>query len=176
MQEGRSAGLQITQADLDKELPYETGRFECVFALSVLEHLLMACRFLQEAVRVLEPGGKIVLLTPNISTYFTVALLLAGRMPSTGPYPDDARLVRQIGAGVSMNPDQEYDVDSNEAVLRHLVVFSYRMLGRYLRLTGLEDVRGRGFGVYPFPRFSQAVLERLGPYHAHQMVFTATKA
>jgi hypothetical protein len=36
-------------------------------------------------------------------------------------------------------------------------------------------VRGYGFGVYPFPNVMQPLLERLDPYHAHQMVFVAEK-
>lgn len=78
----------MKRADLNKKLPYDDQTFECVFALSVLEHLLMPCRFMSEIARVLKPGGKVVILTPNISTYFTAALLLLGRMPSSGPHPD----------------------------------------------------------------------------------------
>ena len=51
--------------------------FRCIFGLSVLEHLLFPCRYLRECYRCLDGGGQLVLLTPNISTYFTAALILA---------------------------------------------------------------------------------------------------
>ena len=38
-----------------------------------------------------------------------------------------------------------------------------------------EDVKGYGFGLYPFPNFMQPVLEKIDPYHCHQMVFIAKK-
>jgi len=58
---------------------------------------------------------------------------------------------------------------------RHLVVFSYRVLKEYLKLIGFREVRGYGFGLYPFPNFMQPLLERIDPIHCHQMVFVARK-
>jgi hypothetical protein len=31
-----------------------------------------------------------------------------------------------------------------------------------------DDIRGYGFGTYPFPNFTQPLLEKLDPRHAHQ--------
>jgi 2-polyprenyl-3-methyl-5-hydroxy-6-metoxy-1,4-benzoquinol methylase len=91
-EEGRKRGLQVTCAELNNGIPHQDDMFSCVFGLSVLEHLLHGCRFLRECHRVLQKGGKLVLLTPNISTYFTAALILMGKMPSSGPHPDSDAL------------------------------------------------------------------------------------
>lgn len=172
---GKEKGLDITQGDLNKVLPYETDRFSCIYGLSVLEHLLNPCHYLRECHRVLRPGGRIVLLTPNISTYFTIALLAVGKMPSSGPHPDSNELLRSEEvfkvSSDTLQPDTEIDTPSH----RHLVVFSYRILHKYLQMTGFKNVVGRGFGLYPFPKFLQGGLERLDPYHCHQMVFVAEK-
>lgn len=168
-------GLDVIHGDLNATLPYPDGSMHCVYGLSVLEHLLNPCRYLREAQRVLAPGGTLVVLTPNISTYFTAALILAGRMPSSGPHPDsDALLKHEELFKVSdeeLQPDTEIDTPSH----RHLVVFSYRVLWRYLAMLGFDDIRGYGFGVYPFPNFMQPLLEKVDPWHAHQMVFVAQK-
>lgn len=95
VEEGRGRGLQIAQGDLNKGIGHPDNMFGCVFGLSLLEHLLNDCRFMRECQRVLQPGGKLVLLTPNISTYFTAALILAGKMPSSGPHPDSDALLQQ---------------------------------------------------------------------------------
>ena len=55
----------------------------------------MGVRSLRIASRILENGGKLILLTPNISTFFTIALLLVGKMPSSGPHPDSNELLDQ---------------------------------------------------------------------------------
>lgn len=130
---------------------------------------------MSEIARVLKPGGKVVILTPNISTYFTAALLLLGRMPSSGPHPDSEALVNQLTRTVNMKPDESHDLETDEPVHRHIIVFSYRAIDTYLKMLNLEDVQGRGFGVYPLPKWSQPTIERLDPYHAHQLVFSAVK-
>lgn len=173
--ESRNKGLNIIHGDLNYDLPFESGKFTCVFALSVLEHLLNGCHFLKECHRVLKDKGTLILITPNISTYFTIALLLLGKMPSTGPHPDSTALVK-IGELFKVSSEQMVpDPESHTPVFRHLVVFSFRALRTYLRIIGFSDVFGRCFGLYPFPNFMQPVLERIDPYHCHQMLFTAKK-
>lgn len=168
-------GLQVSCADLNQGIPFPDNTFTCVFGLSLLEHLLNGCRFMKECHRVLKPGGTIVLLTPNISTYFTAALILAGKMPSSGPHPDSDALLKsqevlQVRSGLS-NPDTESDTP----VHRHLIVFSYRVLHDYLKMIGFTDIKGQGFGLYPFPNILQPMLEKIDPWHCHQMVFVARK-
>ena len=85
VKESVAKGLNVIQGDLNRALPFDDGQFRCVFGLSVLEHLLNGCAFMRECHRVLEDRGTLVLLTPNISTFFTIALLLVGKMPSTAP-------------------------------------------------------------------------------------------
>ncbi|MBK8509756.1 MAG: class I SAM-dependent methyltransferase [Candidatus Competibacteraceae bacterium] len=173
--EARARGLNIVQGDLNRTLPFQDEQFSCVFALSVLEHLLSGCAFMKECHRVLQKNGTLVLLTPNISTFFTIALLLLGKMPSSGPHPDSNALLSQEELFKVSSKDLVHDAESETPVHRHLVVFSYRVLRRYLRIIGFSDIKGHGFGLYPFPNFLQPFLERIDPWHCHQMVFIARK-
>jgi len=168
-------GLNVFHGDLNRKLPFEDGQFRCVFGLSVLEHLLNGCAFMRECHRVLEKGGQLILLTPNISTYFTIALLLMGKMPSSGPNPDSNALLAKQEIYKVSDHNLIHDSESETPIHRHLVVFSYRVLRQYLTMIGFTEVHGYGFGLYPFPAFMQPVLERTDPYHCHQMVFVAQK-
>lgn len=168
-------GLDVTQGDLNKKLEYEDGKYKCIFGLSVLEHLLNPCNYLRECYRCLEKGGVLVILTPNISTYFTAALILAGKMPSSGPHPDSDALLNNEEI-FKVSPDSlQHDTETDTPVHRHLVIFSYRVLKSYLVMLGFEEVRGYGYGLYPFPNCLQPLLEKIDPYHCHQMVFVAKK-
>jgi len=171
----RRKGLDIIQGDLNQKIALQDESYRCIFGLSVLEHLLNPCRYLRECHRCLEKGGTLVLLTPNISTYFTAALILSGKMPSSGPHLDSDALLKQEEifkvSHESLQPDSETDTP----VHRHLVVFSFRVLRSYLLMLGFEKVQGYGYGLYPFPNCMQRALERIDPYHCHQMVFVARK-
>ena len=173
--EGQNRGLNITQGDLNMGIPAENGAHSCIYALSVLEHLLNPCRFMKDCHRVLRPGGQLVILTPNISTYFTAILILLGKMPSSGPHPDSNQLVKTEEIFKVSNENLKPDTESDTPTHRHLVVFSFRILQKYLRMIGFSTVIGHGFGLYPFPTFMQPFLERIDPYHCHQMVFVAKK-
>lgn len=175
VREAQAKGLNVIQGDLNRPLPFESEQFRCVFGLSVLEHLFNGCAFMKECHRVLEPNGTLVLLTPNISTFFTIGLLLVGKMPSSGPHPDSNALVTGEEVFKVSDPGLLPDTESDTPVHRHLVVFSFRVLRRYLRMLGFSEIEGYGFGLYPFPNIMQPVLEKLDPYHCHQMVFVARK-
>lgn len=172
--QGRAAGLEILQADLNAALPVESGSQDCVIAYSVVEHLLMPCSFLRECHRVLKPGGRLVVLTPNISTYFTALQILAGKMPSSGPHPDSNQLLA-MEQSTNMAGNERDDVSADTPMHRHLVVFSFKTLRRYLGLVGFAVEEARGFGYYPLPQLLQPALEKLDPTHCHQMVFVCSK-
>lgn len=171
---GRMRGLSIVRGDLNAPLPWHDRSFDCVFGLSVLEHLVNGCRFISECHRLLRPGGRIVLLTPNISTFFSVFQLLLGKMPSSGPHPDSNRLLKNESP-VQVSDLVPSNVEEDTPLHRHMVVFSFRVLRTYLKMVGFSQVKGCGFGLYPFPNRLQPILERIDPYHCHQSLFVARK-
>ncbi len=173
--EAQAKGLDVLEWDLNHAIPHDDDRFRVVFGLSVLEHLLNPCRYITECHRVLRKDGTLIILTPNISTYFTAALILAGRMPSSGPHPDSNSLMQRQELFRVSSEELQNDAELETPMHRHLVVFSYRALKSFLESVGFRQIRGYGFGVYPFPNFMQPALERIDPFHCHQMVFVARK-
>jgi ubiquinone/menaquinone biosynthesis C-methylase UbiE len=173
--QAQDRGLQVTRGDLNQNLDFPDNSFRCMFGLSVLEHLLYPCSFMKECHRCLEENGSLVLLTPNISTYFTAALILAGKMPSSGPHPDSEALHAQESLFVVNNSHKQANLESDNPPHRHLIVFSFKVLRSYLNMIGFRDVRGYGYGLYPLPNFMQPVAQKLDPTHCHQMVFIARK-
>lgn len=171
----QSRGLNVITGDLNRNMPFDNNSFTCIYALSVLEHLLNPCRFLKECYRLLKPGGQLIIITPNISTYFTAALIISGRMPSSGPHPDSDQLLKSEEIFKVSSDSLKPDTESDTPVHRHLLVFSYRTLNKYLKMVGFSRIAGEGYGLYPFPKFSQSILRKIDPYHCHQMVFVATK-
>lgn len=172
--QAQKKGLTVLRGDLNRELPFKNESFDCIFGLSVLEHLINGCHFLKEASRMLKPGGHLILITPNLSAWFNILLLGFGQMPSSGPHPDSVLLLRKSTplqfreAGIS-HVEDTYPTD------RHLVVFTFKVLRSYLKTIGFKQVAAKAFGVYPFPKFMQPLLEKIDPWHCHQMFFNCQK-
>lgn len=75
-----SKELTYHQANIERHrLPFEDATFDLVLFCEVIEHLLSdAVGALLELKRVLKPGGRLVLTTPNVARLENVARLVAG--------------------------------------------------------------------------------------------------
>lgn len=56
--------VEFVQAEVPP-LPFESGRFDCVISFQVIEHIERDMDFVREVYRVLRPGGRFILTTPN---------------------------------------------------------------------------------------------------------------
>jgi SAM-dependent methyltransferase len=65
----RVPSVPCDRADLGEPLPYASGTFDAATLVEVLEHLEHPLRAVQEAVRVVRPGGVVVATTPNMQSF-----------------------------------------------------------------------------------------------------------
>jgi SAM-dependent methyltransferase len=63
----RARGLPAERADMEAPIAAESGAFDLVLCVEGLEHVEGQAPFLREAARVLRPGGRLVVTTPNAS-------------------------------------------------------------------------------------------------------------
>jgi len=60
------AGIPVRYADVGADpFPYPNDMFDVVFSKSVIEHVADPTNFLNETRRVLKPGGRIIVMTPD---------------------------------------------------------------------------------------------------------------
>jgi methionine biosynthesis protein MetW len=78
-------GIRTALVDLDAQpLPYSDGTFDAALCLEVVEHVRDPRLLALELARVLRPGGRLYLSTPNIRfAGYLRTLVLGGRFPLT---------------------------------------------------------------------------------------------
>lgn len=64
----RNHGFPVDVGELN-DLAYPDGAFEAVMAKHVLEHIRDPEQFARECWRILKPGGRLVLVTPNVASH-----------------------------------------------------------------------------------------------------------
>jgi SAM-dependent methyltransferase len=79
-------GVGVLHLDLDERLPFADDAFDAVVSLEGIEHLLSPARCLAEFCRVLRPGGRLVVTTPNVNNLQSRwHYLIAGRFSGFRP-------------------------------------------------------------------------------------------
>ena len=93
-------GVDARQFVLDEgPLPFADGSFDMLVSDSQLEHRFRVDHALDEFVRVLRPGGQLLLLLPNIAHWRVRFWLLCGRFPYEEHTPTDALHIRFFTLG-----------------------------------------------------------------------------
>ena len=115
-----SLGIETLWADVEEPLPFEDESFDVVVAAELLEHLREPKRLVDEAARVLRPGGTIAGSVPNAYRLKNRLRVVAGRPAEDNPThlhlfrPDDVlalldaferpRLQYVVGRFVRLHP------------------------------------------------------------------------
>jgi SAM-dependent methyltransferase len=134
---------EFHKCDLGAGIPLPDGEFDVVHAAEVIEHLLDPDLLLDEAARVLRPGGHVVVTTPNLHAWFNRALFLAGIQPI---FHETSTRSTQVGAGALGR------LKSDQRPVGHLRLFNRTALVDLLRRSGLTPVRVRGARYHGVPK------------------------
>ena len=90
---------RVVRADAEElarreDLEAELGRFDCLVAADVLEHLVDPWSALRAYARLLDPGGAAVVSLPNVAHWSTYAALIRGSWPRNPEGIHDATHLR----------------------------------------------------------------------------------
>jgi methionine biosynthesis protein MetW len=91
----QAKGLPCTQVDIDSEpLPFADASYGVVVSNSMIEHRFFHEKVLDECVRVLQPGGRLIVCLPNIAHLLCRWWILTGRFPYVADSPTDVMHLR----------------------------------------------------------------------------------
>jgi SAM-dependent methyltransferase len=122
-----SIGGAVARGDAEAGLPFRDCSVDAVVCADVIEHLIDPGAALCEMNRVLRPGGRVLLTTPNVASLKRRFQLLRGESPRTSGLPDTYTEGSLLDGG-------------------HLHYFTFSRLERLVRAAGFVVLEERGFG------------------------------
>ena len=136
LRHARSRGLTLVRAEVEPAgLPVASGRADVVIMSELIEHLVDPDSALEEARRVLRPGGTLLLSTPNLAAWYNRGLLVLGVQP----------LFTEVSLrGVFGRPGSQ--------VAGHLRLFTRRALVGLLAARGFGAIQVSGAPYHDVPR------------------------
>ncbi|MEO7268147.1 MAG: class I SAM-dependent methyltransferase [Knoellia sp.] len=141
------------QGDVTKPFPFDDGSMACVVAGEIIEHVPDPDAFLREIRRVLEPGGTLIISTPNMVSWANRILVPLGVQP----------LGTETSSEIALGRKHRVLGQGNQ-VQGHLKVFTHRALKEILERYGFEVTRREGVPAFfppPLDKFDRALSRRL---------------
>jgi ubiquinone/menaquinone biosynthesis C-methylase UbiE len=158
--------IKAVKADLNQPIPLADNLADVVIANQVIEHIAKTDTLVKEIERILRPGGRAIICTPNLASWHNIAALVMGWQPFSSQVSDAAFL------GNPLHPLYKQAIQEEQA---HLRVFTRRSLTDLLGFHGLEIDEARGIGFYPFRGGLAKQLARLDPSHAAYILVQGRK-
>jgi SAM-dependent methyltransferase len=135
LKQASARGLAVARATADEGgLPVASSSVDVVIMSELIEHLVDPDNALDEAWRVLVPGGTVLLSTPNLAAWYNRVLLAIGVQPA---------FTEVSLRGIYGRPGNE--------VVGHLRIFTRRALLSLLRAIGFTDIRIKGAPYHDVP-------------------------
>lgn len=110
-------GLKYVSADMCRRLPFDDDSFDYIVSIEGIEHIENQFHFVRECYRVLRPGGRLFLTTPNVSSL-------------------ESRLGFLI-TGVHENPPGPIRDDLDNIYMAHINLIPFHRLETFIRFAGL---------------------------------------
>lgn len=166
-------GVVVKKVDLDVDpIPFEDNSFDLVLCSDIIEHTLHPENILKEAKRVLKEGGSLIVVVPNIASWFNRILLLLGFYPwsveSTGTlelrdvffhfnyghkYTYTKKSIGTLLEIVGFKPQRYLGANLNVSeIIEQCVVLRRELMGTHycpLFILKFIDMIGRSFAVFP---------------------------
>jgi len=122
---------KIISVSIEERTPYPDVYFDCIIWADVIEHIINLWSAMEEVVRILKPGGRLITITPNIAKIKARTRLLLGKFPSTSA----------VDEGFSVRAGEMFDGG-------HMHYFTYGMMRKLYGKYGLKVVKEIGIGKY----------------------------
>ncbi|MFH1706106.1 MAG: class I SAM-dependent methyltransferase [Patescibacteria group bacterium] len=174
-----SKGIKCIKSDLNLAWGYPDNSFGLILSSQSLEHLYNTRLFLEECHRCLEPGGQVIILTENLSSWVNVAALVLGWQPFSATNIDGWSLGNPLVWHLDKLKNEEFvkkwQPYSVNGTVGHIRVLAFRGLENLLERVGFRKIKVFTRGYLPlFGRLSDFLCQ-IDKRHGHFLIATGFK-
>lgn len=172
-EQGAAKGIAVEKTDLNEKWGYEDETFDLILSSQLIEHLHNSRLYLEECYRCLAPGGRLLVLTENLSSWVNIGALVLGWQPFSATNINGWSLGNPLIWHVDLPKDQElYDRFARSGIssVGHVRVLAYRGLRDLLARVGFMDIEMRTRGYLPLSGATSDFLCDLDRRHGNFIV------
>ena len=174
-----ASGVRCIKGDLNERWEYESASFDLILSSQNIEHVHNTRLYLEEAYRCLRPGGQLLVLTENLSSWGNIGALVMGWQPFSATHINGWDLgnpliwnIQELRGDAFRERLQSMGVSGTAG---HVRVLAYRGLKDLLRQAGFIEIEVFTRGYLPlWGRLSDSLC-RIDPRHGHFLVSTCVK-
>jgi len=180
----RKKGIKCLQQDANLKWQYESNFFDFILSSQNIEHVHNTRLYLEECYRILKPGGQVVILTENLSSWINILALVFGWQPFSLIGIDGLAVGNPLHTEVDIDRklqqkndflEKAYQESGISGVAGHVRVLAYRGLKDLMILTGFKNVKMYTTGYLPLKGALSDLMCRLDSRHGHFLICTAEK-
>lgn len=169
-------GIRIFSYDLNGRWPFADGKFDVVFSSQVIEHVHNTRLFVEEAYRILKPGGVAIVTSENLCSLLNCIALCLGYTPFSLMQTCGRYLGNPLGLHYNEIISEPLPIDhpAFAGVSGHIRVLTVRQARELFALAGFE-VSARSISILPLPDRLSRLLEHITPHRGHYLLVHARK-
>lgn len=174
--EAEKRGIKVVSYDLNGRWPFEDGKFDVVFSSQVIEHLHNTRLFVEEAYRVLKPGGTAIIASENLCSLLNCFAMLLGYTPFSLMQVCGHYLGNPLGLHYNEPIPEPVPMDhpAFAGVCGHIRVLTVRQAQEIFTLAGFET-EARSISILPLPDGLSRALEGIIKHRGHYLTVRARK-
>jgi SAM-dependent methyltransferase len=175
-EQAEKRGIKVFSCDLNGRWPFEDCKFDVVFSSQVIEHLHNTRLFVEEAYRVLKPGGVAIVTSENLCSLLNCLALCLGYTPFSLMQTCGRYLGNPLGLHYNEPISEPLPIDhpAFAGVSGHIRVLTVRQAKELFALAGFE-VNARSVSILPLPDGLSRLLEHMTPNRGHYLLVHARK-
>lgn len=175
----RTRGIKCVKGDLNSKWNLKSNQFDLILSSQNIEHMHNTRLYLEECFRCLKPGGMIVILTENLSSWVNAGSLIFGWQPFSTTCINGYNLGNPLTWHLEIKKSktflEKYQKSGVTGTVGHIRVLAYQGLKEMVEVTGFKKVILKSTGYLPFFGWLSDYMCRIDPRHGNFLLAIGTK-